>query len=584
MTQDNTPNRPQRKESKVEVAKKNSRHLRGDIAETLASGAAHFSADDAQVLKHHGVYQQDDRDTRLERKKANLESDRFFMVRVALPGGALTAGQYLALDDIADQHANGTLRVTTRQGFQLHGVYLPHLKPAIATINHKLMTTLAACGDVERNVMATPAPLADEAHRAVQQLAVDIARELRPQTRAYHEIWLDGEKIASSETDSEPFYGDRYLPRKFKTGVTLADDNSIDIYSYDCGLIAIVENQRVVGFNIVCGGGMGMTHHKPDTFAALARPIAFIAPQHAIDAVRTIAAIFRDHGNRADRKHARLKYLIAEWGFDRFCQTFRDRADFPVDPPRPLPRPQYRDYLGRHPQNDGRWFYGVPIANGRIADRDDHHLKSALRAVVEAHRPGIRLTPNQNMLFTDLAEAQLDNIEVLLRAHGVTPAPELSLARRYAMSCPALPTCGLALTEAERAFPKVVSAFEAALEELGLDDEPLTLRMTGCPNGCARPYTADIGFVGRKPGERYSIYVGGGLAGDRMADLYAEDIHINDLVDTMTPLLRGFARQRRNGESFSDFYQRVVGRTESRRTITGQESETRASIPLEVLQ
>ena len=585
MSDDSAARRPERKESKVEIAKKNSHRLRGDIADTLAAGGGQFSADDAQILKHHGVYQQEDRDTRVDRKKAGQDPDRFFMVRVALPGGALTADQYLALDEIADEHANCSLRVTTRQGIQFHGVYMPHLKPAIAALNDKLMTTFAACGDVERNVMATPAPLADEAHRLVQQLAADIARELKPKTRAYHEIWLDGEKIASSDKgDKETFYGEQYLPRKFKTGVTLEDDNSIDIYSYDCGLIAIVEDEHVVGLNIVAGGGMGMTHMKPDTFAALAQPIGFVAPENAVAAVRTLTAIFRDHGNRADRRHARLKYLIAEWGIERFRELFREQASFPIGPPRPLSRPQYRDYLGRHHQNNGRWFYGIPIDCGRIVDRDDRRLKTALRAVVETYRPGLRLTANQNVLLTDLPERQLDEIESILRKHGVTPGPELSLTRRYAMACPALPTCGLALTEAERAFPKVVSAFEAALEELGLDDEPITLRMTGCPNACARPYTADIGLVGRKPGERYTIYIGGGLAGDRLADVFAEDIHIDDLVETMTPLLRGFARHRCEGESFSDFYQRILGRTTPRTKLTGQEGETRAHIPLEVLQ
>jgi sulfite reductase beta subunit-like hemoprotein len=339
---DNDNDKPRREESKAEAAKRDSRQLRGTIAQALASDATHFNEDDALLLKFHGIYQCVNRDNWSARRDAGQEAEYFYMVRVAIPGGVLTAEQYLALDRIADECANGSLRITTRQGIQFHAVYKPRLAATLAGIGRHLMTTLAACGDVERNVITCPAPLADEPHRVVRELAGRIARELRPATRAYREIWLGGEKAVSAG-ETEPFYGEQYLPRKFKTGVALATDNSVDVYSDDCGLIALVEDGHVSGFNVLVGGGQGMTHNRADTFVALAQPIAFVGVEHAVEAVRTVAAIFRDHGNRADRKHARLKYLIAEWGLPRFCEEFRRRVSFPVAPPVTLPRPEIHD-------------------------------------------------------------------------------------------------------------------------------------------------------------------------------------------------------------------------------------------------
>ena len=579
----NDNDKPRREESKAEAAKRDSRQLRGTIAQALASDATHFNEDDALLLKFHGIYQCVNRDNWSARRDAGQEAEYFYMVRVAIPGGVLTAEQYLALDRIADECANGSLRITTRQGIQFHAVYKPRLAATLAGIGRHLMTTLAACGDVERNVMTCPAPLADEPHRLVRELAGRIARELRPATRAYREIWLGGEKAVSAG-ETEPFYGEQYLPRKFKTGVALATDNSVDVYSDDCGLIALVEDGRVSGFNVLVGGGQGMTHNRADTFVTLAQPIAFVGVEHAVEAVRAVAAIFRDHGNRADRKHARLKYLIAEWGLPRFCEEFRRRVSFPVAPPVTLPRPEFHDFLGWQPQQDGKWFYGVFVPNGRVVDRPEQRTRSALRSLVERYQPGVCVTPHQNLLLTNLDESALQDVEQTLSAHGVKLATELSGARRYSVACPALPTCGVALTEAERALPQVVARLERELAALGLEGEPLTLRMTGCPNGCARPYTADIGLVGRKPGERYNVYVGGGLAGDRIADLYAADVHIDDLIAVLHPLLAEWGRQRRAGEGFSDFYQRLLGRTTPRNRLSGVEDETKDRIPLGVTQ
>ena len=567
------------KDSKVEAAKRQSRHLRGSIAETLRTDVGHFDGDDVTLLKFHGTYQQDDRDAR-KRRDEEAGKAYSFMVRVALPAGALDAAQYLALEEVADRWANGTLRVTTRQGFQFHGVLKDGLKATIAEVNHRLMTTLAACGDVSRNVMGCPAPGDDEAHQAVRAAALGIAERLRPASKAYHEIWLDGEKQVSTE-EEEPFYGEAYLPRKFKTGVALSTDNCVDIWSQDVGLVAIANGRAVAGFNVLVGGGLGMTHHKADTTARLAQPLGFVAAEHAVEAVRIVAAIFRDHGNRADRRQARLKYLLAEWGMERFRAEFERRADFHLAPAVELPSLPYHDHLGRHRQPDGRWFYGVFVQSGRITDTGGQRLKTALHEIVARLRPGVRLTGQQNLLLTDLDDAGVRAVETILRQHGVTPAHELSAARRFSMACPALPTCGLAVAESERAIPDVLDRFEAELAALGLRDEALTIRMTGCPNGCARPYTADIAFVGRSLG-LYNVYVGGGLGGDRVVDLFRADVRVEELLDAVRPLLLRWAAERTPGEGLGDFYQRLVGRTERRTSISGREEPSAELVALAV--
>jgi len=567
------------KESKVESAKRQGRHLRGTIAEQLHDGGSHFEGDDVTLLKFHGTYQQDDRDAR-KRRDESAEKAFAFMVRVALPAGALDADQYLALEEVADRWANGTLRVTTRQGFQFHGVLKRDLKATIAEVNHRLMTTLAACGDVSRNVMGCPAPVDDEVHQAVRAAARGIAQRLRPASKAYHEIWLDGEKQVSTE-EEEAFYGDVYLPRKFKTGVALATDNCVDIWSQDVGLVAIANGRTITGFNVLVGGGLGMTHHKADTTARLAQPLGFVTTEHAVEAVRIVASIFRDYGNRIDRRHARLKYLLAEWGMERFRAEFARRAEFPLAPPVELPSLPYHDHLGRHRQPDGRWFYGVFVQSGRITDTGGQRLKTALHEIVVRLRPGVRLTGQQNVLLTDLDDAGVKAVEATLRAHGVTPAQELSAARRFSMACPALPTCGLAVADSERAIPELLDRFEAELSALGLRDEPLTIRMTGCPNGCARPYTADIAFVGRSLG-LYNVYVGGGLGGDRVVDLFRADVRLDELVDAVRPLLVRWAAERAPGEGLSDFYQRLVGRTVRRTSISGREEPSAELVALAV--
>ncbi|MEO7138487.1 MAG: NADPH-dependent assimilatory sulfite reductase hemoprotein subunit [Gemmatimonadales bacterium] len=571
---------PPKPESKVEIAKGNGRRLRGTIAETLASNATHFEHDDIQLLKFHGTYQQDSRDERRGREAAGAEKSYSFMVRVAIPAGAITAEQYLGLERIADRHANGTLRVTTRQGFQFHGVLKGGLQATIAGVNEELLTTISACGDVQRNVMGCSAPLADTDHTAVREVAEAIAAELRPGSRAYHEIWLNGEKQTSTE-EEEPFYGDRYLPRKFKTAVGLSIDNCVDIYSQDVGLLAIVVDGRIQGFNLLVGGGLGMTHHKADTTARLAQPLGFVPTQHGVEAVRLVAAIFRDNGNRSDRRHARLKYLIADWGIDRFREEFQRRASFTLTPPASLPSLPFHDHLGPHRQPDGRWFYGVFIQSGRIVDLPAVKLKTALHEIIRRFSPGVRLTAQQNLLLTDVDAESVQQVELLLQHHGVTSARELSAARRFSMACPALPTCGLAVAESERVIPEILDQFEAELELLGLREAPLTIRMTGCPNGCARPYTADLAFVGRSLG-LYNVYVGGGLAGDRLVDLYRADVQQEDLLPALRPLLARWATERVGGEGLGDFYQRIVGHSSPRVAVSGREQPTSDLVQLQV--
>ncbi len=555
--------------SKVEVAKAASNALRGSIASTLADQTtASFEEDDKQLLKFHGVYQQDDR----EKRHSSDGKSYSMMIRLNIPGGALTSTQYLALDDLADRYANGTLRITARQSIQYHGVLKDNLKQTIAEIHRALLSTLAACGDVQRNVMASPAPFADEVHREVQQVAAQLSQRLAPATGAYHEIWLDGEPVSTSG-DEEPFYGRQYLPRKFKTGVAIDTDNSIDIYSYDCGLIAITNAGRVVGYNLVAGGGLGMTHNKPDTFARMATVLGFVPSEVAVDAVQSVAAVFRDHGDRSDRRHARLKYLIESWGLDRFIAEFHARVPWRLQPPHDMPEPRQLDHIGLFDQGDGRQFFGVFVENGRIIDRDDVKYRSAFRQIVREVAPGIRLTPMQSILFTDLTPDNVATIRSILREHNVAELDDLSHVRRFSMACPALPTCGLALTDAERQLPKVLDELEVEFERLGIDDTELTIRMTGCPNGCARPYNADIGFVGRKPGF-YHVFVGGGLGGNELADLFAPDVSITGIVTTLRPLLARFASERRPLEGLGAFYRRIVGRTHQRVLLTGKEVPT----------
>ena len=559
--------------SKVEKAKVAGKLLRGTIDEVLNDTAQDsFEHDDLQLLKFHGTYQQDDRDLRAERRKEGLGKAFSFMIRIALPGGVVSNSQYLDLDRMADEFANGSIRITTRQAVQFHGVIKGELRETMRQINKSMMTTLAACGDVCRNVMASAAPFIDDVYTQIRKTSEEISVDLRPATRAYYDIWIDGKK-QELPGETEPFYGETYLPRKYKVGVTLAGENQIDVYSYDAGLIGFAENGKLVGYNVVAGGGLGMSHGRPNTFAQIADEVGFVAVENGVEAVRIVCSIYRDFGNRNDRKQARLKYLINEKGVQWFREEFAKRAGFEIQPSRKLPNVGIEDWLGPHKQDDENWFYGVFVENGRIIDNDRTRCRSAFRKIMQQTGCDAVFTAQQSILFSNLKESQVAELEAILKEFDVPTVDTLSNAKRYSMACPAMPTCGLAVAESERVSADVVGAVETKLAELGLADVPLTIRMTGCPNGCARPYTADIAFVGRRPGV-YHLFVGGRLAGDRMADLYAGDVKVEDAVEVLTPLLEKFAADRTADEGLGDFYQRILDRDSPRRRVTGKEQQT----------
>lgn len=542
--------------SKVEVIKGASNYLRGNIPKELASNSTHFSEDDYQVLKFHGVYQQDDRDLRRQLKQEGKDKHWIFMIRVRIPGGILTSEQYLVCDDLASRYADQTLRVTTRQGFQFHGVLKDGLKPTLRSINEALITTLGACGDLERNVMCCPAPASDRVRSRVQEYAQLISDHLLPKTGAYHEIWLNGEKTYSGEPDDEPIYGRHYLPRKFKTGLAFGGDNCVDVYTHDIGLVADFDGEELRGFNVLVGGGMGMTHNNPATYPRLATPIAYVEPAQLLETVETIVLIQRDHGDRKNRKHARLKYLMDDWGAERFKAEMERRLQRELEPARNLAPPDVDDHLGWHPQGDGRWYLGVFVENGRIKDEGDLRMKSAFRRIVRDVRPGIRLTPQHNILFTDIPDQRRHEVETILNEHGIVGVGEVSNTLRYSMACPALPTCGLAMSDSERALPAVVREMEREIAQLGLADEHISIRMTGCPNGCTRPYVGDIGFVGRTL-NAYVIYLGGDFEGTRLNHEFADMVPTEKLVERVRPVLEHYKQERHSGERFGDFCERI---------------------------
>lgn len=543
--------------SKTERIKHGSRQLRGQIAEELQQQSTRFSEEQIQLLKFHGTYQQEDRDQRTARKAAGTEKAYQFMVRSRIPGGVLTADQYLVEDEIAGKYGSGTLRITTRQGIQLHGVLKGNLHATIHEINAALLSTLAACGDVNRNVMACPAPTTDRAHARAHEIAHTLAMHLAPRSHAYHEIWIDGEHMETVQQEEvEPIYGQTYLPRKFKIGVAFPGDNCIDVYTQDVGLVACVEKDQLVGFTVLIGGGMGMTHGKTETYPRTGNPLCYVTADEVVEVVETIVTIQRDYGDRANRKHARMKYVVEERGIPWFRAELEQRLGRPVQDPRPLTWHGVEDHLGWHAQGDGRWYLGISVTNGRVKDEGTVRLRSGLRAVIAEFRPGIHLTAQQNMLLTDIPAAQRRALTQRLAAYGIVTDPSKLGLQRFAMACPSLPTCGLGLAEAERVSPLVVSRIEDELRALGLENEPLSIRMTGCPNGCARPYMGDIGLVGRTK-DVYNIYIGGDQANTRMNTLYAQLIHLHDIAATLRPLFTLWRDERHAGEAFGDYAHRV---------------------------
>jgi sulfite reductase beta subunit-like hemoprotein len=562
----------------VEDVKKQSNQLRGTIGESLSKTSATFDADEKTLIKFHGMYQEDDRDERVARQKAKQDPRWILMVRTKIPGGGLTGEQYIAIDRLATLWANGTLRITTRQDIQFHGVLKANVRDLVRSINEVKMTTFGGCGDVERNVMASPMPFHTPAHQEVQKLAREVSHALLPSSNAYFEVWLGGKKVELSEEKADPLYGPTYLPRKFKTAIIVPPDNDVDIYAHDLGFIAYAPKGEIEGFTVIAGGGFGMDHGKVATYPFLSVPIAYIKKEHIkkehiIDAAKAMIGIHRDFGDRENRKHARLKFIIAERGVDFVKAEFKKRFGKPCEEPHQIKVSTVADKLGWHEQGDpqGRMFCTVKVECGRIKDypqdlKADAHLidkslrgvkyRTAFKRVVERFKCPVRLTPNQNILFYDLKPSDRAEFEAILKEHNVPTGESLTQAHQMGIACVALPTCGLALSESERVFPTVMEKIDVVLKDLNLEKEHILFRMTGCPNGCARPYNADFAFVGRGIG-KYAFYIGGSFRGDRMAGLVEKSIELEEIPDKVRTYLEEFAKERKKGEAFSDYWGRT---------------------------
>jgi sulfite reductase (NADPH) hemoprotein beta-component len=542
--------------SRNEGLKANNTTLSGTIAQTLADPSAdHFSEDDYEFLKFHGIYQQDDRDKRKVAKHYQM------MVRTKFPGGVLSAKQYVACDDLATNYANNTIRITTRQDFQFHGIVKANVRQTMKGLNDALITTIAACGDVERNVMAPPTPATSPLVDHVLAEAKRLSDALAPKSRAYHTIWMEGKQLDLSAPENanfvDPLYGKTYLPRKFKTAFAFPPLNDIDIFTNDLGFIVISEDGKLIGYNLLAGGGMGMSHGNAQTFPRLADVIGFLTPEHLESVAKAVVTIHRDFGDRTNRKHARLKYVLAERGVEWFRQEVEQRSGCKLGPAKEFHFTTQGDLLGWHKQTNGNYFLGLFVENGRIRDVDGYRLKTGLRRVAESFGPEVRLTASQNLLLVNIKPEQRAEIDRVLTEHGVSPGNPFSRTRLASMACPSLPTCGLALAESERVMPDFVTRIEALLGELGMSGEELIVRMTGCPNGCARPFMAEVAFVGKAP-NKYQIYLGGNEASTRLNRLYKEPVKTEDLVPELRLVLRRYQSEKAPGERFGDFCARVL--------------------------
>ena len=569
-----SPSSSPSKVSKLEGIKERSNYLRDPLVAELAEDTTHFSGDAIQVLKFHGSYQQDNRDNRVK----GQEKDYQFMLRTRNPGGFIPPQLYLALDRLSEEYGNHTLRITTRQGFQIHGILKKNLKASIAAIIQNMGSTLGACGDLNRNVMAPPAPFKNRRdYQYAWEYADKIADLLTPQTGAYYEIWLDGEKAISAEEDpeikaarqrngngiflkdrEEPLYGEHYMPRKFKCSVTVPEDNSIDLYTQDVSLIVMLNDAgELAGFNVLAGGGLGRTHNKEETFARIADEIGYVDKNDVYGLLKAIVATQRDYGDRFNRRHARMKYLVNDWGVEKFRETVEGYFGKKLEPFKSLPPFKYKDFLGWNEQGDGKLFVGISIENGRVKDEGSFRLKSALREIAQQFALPMRLTANHNIIIYEIEPSQQHQIQQILDQHGVNTSPEaIDPLIRYSMACPALPTCGLAITESERAIPGIIERIRALMNQMGLDKEQFVIRMTGCPNGCARPYMAELGFVGSAP-EHYQVWLGGSPDQTRLARAYTDRMPIVELETFLEPIFAYFKQDKQSGESFGDFCDRV---------------------------
>lgn len=559
------------KVSKVEILKRNSNGLDGILRNEFNDlSTDHISEDAYQLLKFHGSYQQDNRDERQARKQQKRDRDWQFMVRTKTPGGRMTAEQYLLADELASTYGNQTLRITTRQGIQFHGIGKANLKPLIRALNERLITTYGACGDVARNTLTCPvADLLPGHHHAAsfdyQALAKEISDRLLPESTAYYELWLDGEKVLADGKRvrvqphrEESFYGPTYMPRKHKIGIGLPHDNCIDLFTHDLALEAVIDTQSgLQGFNLVAGGGLGSTHGKAETFPRLGDRIGFLRAAQAVDVLLAATAIYRDYGDRANRKHARLKYVLEDRGVEWFREELTQRLGAPLEPVAPVPHYGVSDHLGWHRQADGRWLVGIWVESGRIKDTPEHRVRAGLRTIVSEVQPEIRLTAHQNIVLANISSDDRPHVEALIGEYGLSTGDgTLGILRRYAMSCPALPTCGLAVAESERYLPDLITELEAR----GYGNERVWIRMSGCPNSCSRPPTAEIGIIGRSLA-LYNVYIGGSFEGTRLAKLYRADVRAADLPDLLAGLLKQWKRERAQDEAFGDWAYRVLAAT-----------------------
>jgi sulfite reductase (NADPH) hemoprotein beta-component len=544
-----------------EIIKEANPTLAGTIGSTLANPQAdRFSEDDIQFLKFHGIYQQDDRD------KRKVAKEFIFMVRGRLPGGVVPPSQYLVFDRLSTAHGNDTLRITSRQGFQFHGVAKSGLGKLMKGINEALSTTLAACGDVNRNVMAPSTPSTSPLVERVLEDARVLSKALLPSTKAYHQIWVEGQELNLSEADKDfvdPLYGKTYLPRKFKTAFAIPPLNDIDLFTNCLGFIAIAEDDKLVGYNLTAGGGLGMSHGNAETFPRIADVIGFFTPEHIEAVGKAVLTIHRDWGDRTNRKHARLKYVLEDHGAEWFREEVEKRIGFKLEPARPFQFTKQGDIFGWHQQSNGNLFLGLYVETGRIKDTSSWQLKTALRKIVEQFQTEIRLTPSQNLILANVSPAHRETITNILAAHGIAVENQATVIRRASMACPALPTCGLALAESERVLPDFLTRIEALLGELGIGGQEIIIRSTGCPNGCARPYMAEIGFVGKSP-NKYQVYFGGNESCTRLNRLYKDVVKSDEIVNELRPVLARYAQERLAGERFGDWCERVLWKESSK--------------------
>ncbi|HYM85844.1 MAG TPA: assimilatory sulfite reductase (NADPH) hemoprotein subunit [Pseudoxanthomonas sp.] len=541
----------------VEDIKSESKRLRGSLLDSLAdpvTGALRES--DQTLIKYHGSYQQDDRDIRDERRRQKLEPAYQFMIRTRTPGGVVTPRQWLQLDAIATRHANHSLRITTRQAFQFHGVIKRELKATMQAINASLIDTLAACGDVNRNVMVAANPHESRVHAEVQDWAEKLSKHFLPNSRAYYEIWLDEELVAGSGEEEEPIYGNTYLPRKFKVAFAVPPTNDVDVFANDLGFIAVIEGGALAGFNVSIGGGMGASHGDAETWPRVANVIGFVTPDQLINVATAVVTTQRDLGNRAVRKRARFKYTIDDHGLEKIVDEIESRAGLSLSPARAFVFDHSGDRLGWVQGEDSRWHLTLNLSAGRIADRPGAPHLTGLREIAKVHTGEFRMTGNQNLVIANVGEGERAAIDALVQAHALDNGLRNGTAlARAAFACVALPTCGLAMAEAERYLPAFSEKLEPLLKKHGLADAPILLRISGCPNGCSRPYLGEIALVGKAPG-RYNLMLGADHRGQRLNTLYRENIAENDILDTLDPLFARYAGEREADEGFGDFLHR----------------------------